>query len=278
MTDARTRRDARRPEASDAPLQLDDSRPRDPSHISDKAAFGSQAPRLGRPAAFSILFGSVFYFSVLTIEGLLRPDFHAANMLISELAVGPWGWIQDVNFIVFGLSILLFALAVALEFGATRPARIGVTLLAFIGICMVASGIFVIDPVPAKGVVIKFAEINPRMASFHSKFHYAIGTTAFVLAPASCFCFVMADRLNTSPTWQAFRRWSLVLGIAMLLGLTLLKVSTLPLDTNPLRAWYGIVQRAMVLAFIIWLFRFGLVMLRHSTGKGEADTAAGTAS
>jgi hypothetical protein len=64
----------------------------------------------------------------------------------------------------------------------------------------------------------------------------------------------------------------------MLLGLTLLKVSTLPLETNPLRAWYGLVQRAMVLAFIIWLFKFGLVMLRHSAGNGEADTVPATAS
>ena len=58
----------------------------------------------------------------------------------------------------------------------------------------------------------------------------------------------------------------------MLLGLTLLKVSTLPLETNPLRAWYGIVQRAMVLAFVIWLFRFGLVMLRHAAETAEPTT------
>jgi|HubBroStandDraft_6_1064221.scaffolds.fasta_scaffold90138_2 hypothetical protein len=278
MTDARTRRGAGRPDAMDAPEQLEHLHARDPVHILDKPALAGQPPRLGRPAAFFILFGSVFYFSALTIEGLLRPDFHAANMLISELALGPWGWIQGVNFIVFGLSILLFALAVALEFGATRPARIGVTLLAFIGICTVASGIFVIDPVPVSGVIIKFAEIHPRAASFHSKFHYVLGTTAFVLAPISCFCFVIADPQSINPAWQAFRRWSLVLGIAMLLGLTLLKVSTLPLETNPLRAWYGLVQRAMVLAFIIWLFKFGLVMLRHSAGNGEADTVPATAS
>lgn len=249
----------------------------DSGHISDSRGLDGQAPRFGRPAAFAILFGSVFYFSVLTIDGLLRPDFHTANMLISELALGPWGWVQDVNFIVFGLSILLFALGAALEFGSTRAARIGVTLLAFIGVSMIGSGIFVIDPVPATGAMIKLAEINPRGASFHSKFHYVLGTTAFVLAPVSCFCFVLADRLNTSPKWQAFRRWSLVLGIAMLLGLTLLKISTLPLEANPLRPWYGLVQRAMVLAFIIWLFRFGLFLLRHSEETDEVDRVAGTA-
>ena len=260
-----------------APQQLDHLHAaRAPDQIPNKPTLEGQVPRLGRPAALAILFGSTLYFSVLTIEGLLRPDFHAATMLISELALGPWGWIQDANFIVFGLSILVFALGVAVEFGATRPARIGVTLLAFIGICMIASGIFVIDPVPSTGIKIKFAEINPRMASFHSKFHYALGTTAFVLAPVSCFCFVIADRLSTSPVWQAFRRWSIVLGTAMLLGLALLKVSTLPLETNPLRAWYGLVQRAMVLAFIIWLFRFGLLMLRHSAMACDSGTVPDT--
>jgi hypothetical membrane protein len=79
-----------------------------------------------RVGGWSALIGPAVYVGVFTIAGLLRPDYQTASMFISELALGPWGWVQTFNFILFGLSILVFAMGVALEFGAARAARVGV--------------------------------------------------------------------------------------------------------------------------------------------------------
>src|SRR5262249_21776165 len=156
-----------------------------------------------------------------------------------ELALGPRGFVQIANFIVFGLSILLFAMGVAFAVGTTRLGRIGVTLLVIVGICMVASGLFVMDPLPTSGLTFSPVAIGPDHMSFHSRFHYVVSSLAFFLAPVCALCFVFAGQFAKDATWQAFRRWSLVLGIAMALGLILMKLATMPPPTNPLQPWRG---------------------------------------
>src|SRR5215472_1768128 len=131
-------------------------------------------PAIIRIAAWCILVCSTLYFSVVMLEGLLRPDYHVSTMFISELALGSRGSVQILNFIVSGLSILLFAMGVAFAFGTTRAGRIGVTLLVILGICQVAAGVFVIDPVPVSGLTFSPLAIGPHHMSFHSKFHYMV--------------------------------------------------------------------------------------------------------
>jgi hypothetical protein len=149
------------------------------------------------------------YLCVFTVDGWLRPGYDAASMFISELSLGPWGWVQIVNFMIFGLALLVFATSVALEFGDTRSARVGVTLLVIMGIGMLASGPFVIDPMIGAGrVVIDPVAVAPHHMSFHSKFHYALGTLFFLLAPATCFCFAGCKRSSKDPMLRVFRLWS----------------------------------------------------------------------
>ena len=217
-----------------------------------------------RVGGWSALLGSVLYVGVFTLEGLLRPDYQAASMFISELALGPWGWIQTINFILFGLSIFVFAMSVALEFGAGRAARVGVTLLVIIAIGTVASGLFAVDPVTGLGPTVDPVGVAPHRMSFHSKFHYIVGTMIFLLAPASCLCFVVADRFSKDPAWQAFRLWSLGLAVLMVAGMVFLKIALLPPASNPLLPWRGLIERASVFPFAVWLFTFGLVMLRRA--------------
>jgi hypothetical protein len=231
----------------------------------DSTSLERYAPAIGRFSAWCILAGSAFYFGVIMLEGLLRADYHATTMFISELELGSRGFVQIVNFVVFGLSILLFAVGVAFAFGTTRAGRIGVTLLVIIGICEVASGVFVIDPVPVIGVTFSPVGIGPHHMSFHSKFHYVVGSLAFFLAPVCAFFFVFADRFAKDATWQAFRRWSLILGIAMALGLVLIKLATIPPPSNPMQPWRGLIQRAMILPFVVWLFAFGVVLLNRGS-------------
>jgi hypothetical protein len=235
----------------------------------DSANLEHNAPAIGRFSAWCMMVGSSLYVGVIVLEGLLRPDYHARTMFISELALGSRGFVQIANFIVFGLSILLFAMGAATAFGTTRPARIGMTLLVIVGICEVAAGLFVIDPVPAAGLTFSPIAIGPHHMSFHSKFHYVVSSLSFFLAPVCAFFFAFADRSTNDATWQAFRRWSLALGIAMALGLIVMKLATIPPPTNPLQPWRGLIQRAMVFPFAIWLFAFGAVLFEHASLKRQ---------
>jgi hypothetical protein len=220
------------------------------------------AHTLSRLGACSIVFAAPLYFIVFMIEGWLRPGYDATSMVISQLSLGSRGWIQTANFLVLGLAIVLFSISVALELGAARVARIGATLLAIIGISMVASAIFAIDPVGS--VVLEPMRLVPRQMSFHSKFHYVVGTMAFFLAPFTSFCFLIDNGSIKDPAWKTLWWWSLTLGIAMFAGVALFKLTTLPSTSNPLRPWQGSIQRAMVTPFLVWLSLFGWTILRQT--------------
>jgi Protein of unknown function (DUF998) len=232
-----------------------------------------------RVGAWSALFGSAVYLCVFTVDGWLRPGYDAASMFISELSLGPWGWVQIVNFMIFGLALLVFATSVALEFGDTRSARVGVTLLVIMGIGMLASGPFVIDPMIGAGrVVIDPVAVAPHHMSFHSKFHYALGTLFFLLAPATCFCFAGCKRSSKDPMLRMFRLWSFGLGIVSVAGMGLFKLALLPPASNPLLPWRGLIQRATVIPFLVWLFIFGLMMLKHARSARTLGIAGGATS
>ena len=141
---------------------------------------------------------------------------------------------------------------------------------------MLASGPFVIDPVAGVGPVIDPVAIAPHQMSFHSKFHYLVGTLFFLLAPATCFCFAGYNRSSKDPALRAFRLWSFGLGFVSVTGVVLFKLALLPPASNPLLPWRGLIQRATVIPFLVWLFIFGLMMLKHAR-VGRASGIAGGA-
>jgi hypothetical protein len=87
-------------------------------------------------AAWAGMIGPVLFVAIFTIEGWLRSGYDARSMFVSELALGPRGWIQIVNFLVFGLLFLLFARGVAAEFQEGKASWAGPILLAIKGWCI----------------------------------------------------------------------------------------------------------------------------------------------
>ena len=203
-----------------------------------------------RLGAWAGVIGSLLFVGVFTIEGMLRPGYDAASMYISALSLGPRGWVQIANFMVSGLLIALFARGVAAAFGKTAP--IGMVLLTLIGLSLIASGPFVMDPVGAS-----FAQM-----SLHSQLHYLFGAVVFSLAPVSCFIFFR--RFRQTPAWRPLRWWTLALGLVMVVGIGFLKAAALAPPSDPLHAWLGVIQRATLIPFFLWVLTFGLALLRRA--------------
>ena len=67
-------------------------------------------------AAWAGMIGPVLFIAIFTLEGWLRPGYNPLGMFVSELSLGPGGWIQIVNFIVFGVLLLVFTWGVVDEF------------------------------------------------------------------------------------------------------------------------------------------------------------------
>jgi hypothetical membrane protein len=55
--------------------------------------------------------GALLFTTTYLIEGAIRPGYSAWQQAISALSLGPGGWIQQANFVVFGVCTLCMAVA-----------------------------------------------------------------------------------------------------------------------------------------------------------------------
>lgn len=198
-------------------------------------------------AAWSGIIAPVLFVLVFTIEGLLRTGYHPREIFISALSLGPRGWIQITNFMIFGVLLFVFSRGVASEFQSGKASRSGPVLLMILAICYFLSGPFVMDPT---GTPVD-------QTSVHGTLHGIFGAIVFVLMPVTCFVFFR--RFREDPEWQSIQWWTLVLGMMSALGVVLLTVSTKPTTLQGLFAgWEGVIQRAAIIPFMFWISIFAV--------------------
>src|SRR5829696_4373972 len=73
--------------------------------------------------------GPIIFAVVALVQSVLRQDHSLVEHPISALAAGTSGWVQNVNFLLFGLLMIAFAVGLHL---AVRPSRWGWVGLAFL--------------------------------------------------------------------------------------------------------------------------------------------------
>lgn len=173
-------------------------------------------------------------------------------MFVSELALGPRGWIQAVNFVLFGVLFLVFTRGVAGELQYGRASRAGPILLAIIGISLLVSGLFVMDPVTTP----------PDQTSWHGKLHTLFGALAFSLMPVSCFVFLR--RFTADPKWRSLQWWTLAAGTIIAASVVVMSVGPTqpPAAPNAFNEWIGVIQRTALVTYLAWQFTFALGLRR----------------
>ncbi len=209
-------------------------------------------------AVWAGIIGPLLFVATFMLEGWLRPGYEPLSMYVSALSLGPRGWIQIANFIVFGVLFLAFTRAVAAEFQTGKASRGGLILLTIIASCYLLSGPFVMDPTGTP--------LN--QTTFHGILHGIFGGIVFSLMPISCFVFLR--RFREDPKWQFLQWWTLVLGTITAAAVILLTVATkLPDLQNIFSPWLGLIQRAAIVPFMLWLFLLALSL--HAKEQGRAE-------
>jgi hypothetical protein len=202
-------------------------------------------------AAWAGMIGSALFVTVFTLEGWLRPGYNARSTFISELSIGLRGWIQIINFIILGALFLVFTWGVAAEFRSGKASKAGPVLLTIIGISFLVSGPLVTDPAA-----------TPRdQMSLHGTLHGIFGALVFSLSPISCFVFWR--RFRQDPQWQHLQGWTLAAGIITTVVVILLSASTKnPVTPNAFTEWNGLIQRMVIIPYLIWIFTFAFALRR----------------
>jgi hypothetical protein len=205
-----------------------------------------------KAAAWAGVIGPALFVLAFTLEGALRPGYDPRAMFISALSLGPRGWLQIANFLQLGLLMLLFTRAVAVEFGGRKGVRAGLALFTLLALLFLVSGPFVMDP----------AGTPQDQMTLHGLVHGLAGGIVFLLMPVTILVFLPLFRAREG--WRAFARVTLALGIfdaAAVLFFTF--VSKLPQLQAAFSGWIGLIQRTALVTFMLWLFLFGLGMLRQ---------------
>lgn len=206
-------------------------------------------------AALAGMVGSAFFVILFTIEGMVRVGYDPLSMYVSELSLGPDGWIQILNFYLLGILLVIFAWGVAKQFPAGRASRAGPILLVIMGISIFLAGLFTMDPV----------QTLAQNRTLDGKLHTLFSSILFLLAPISCYVFYR--RFKTDPEWKSFAKLTLVVGTIVALAVILLQAgpTTFPDPPNAFNPWVGLIQRVGIIAYLAWIYAFAQRLYRGTS-------------
>lgn len=188
------------------------------------------------------------FVTTFLVEGWLSPGYDPVARYVSELSIGPRGWIQIANFIITGSLIIIFSIGLRSWLKQRNFPLAGATLLTIVGFCLFISGPLVTDP----------SRIFIGQMSTHGILHGIFGALVFTLSPASCFVFFF--RFLKSKEWKWFCMQTLATALFFSAMVVMMKMGQMP--SSPLNPYVGLIQKAALISFMPWLFTFALALYR----------------
>jgi hypothetical membrane protein len=199
--------------------------------------------------ALAGIVGPIFFVLMFTIDGWLSPDYSPLRQTVSSLgATEPNAWIQNSNFVVFGLLLLAFAVGFSRQMRAvlSREAlRTSTLLLVLTGAGLVNDGFFTQDSV----------------TTLHGLLH-ALGFLV-IFASLIVALFLIGRQLSPIAAWRGYGWYSTITG---LVTLGLLIISALLADPLQLA---GLFQRILAVEAFAWYVVMGgrlFALARAQTG------------
>ncbi|MGH2572129.1 MAG: DUF998 domain-containing protein [Actinomycetota bacterium] len=214
--------------------------------VGEGVAQASGRPPVTGLLAWAGIVGPILFTVAFVLQALFRPGYSHVAEPVSALAAGPNGWIQNANFLVFGLLVIVFALGLHLGMRPTRRGVAGPALLALSGVGLMLAGLFpwALD---ARGDYI----VPPA--------HVVGAYTAFL--PAGLGLIVLSRRMARDQSWRSLASYSIGSGIVV----AVLFLGTGPLavpDDAPLHDWAGLLQRGTVAVWFSCTIVLALRLLR----------------
>ena len=194
-------------------------------------------------AAQVVIGAAVLALGALAAVHVLKPDIHSSSTMISQYALGRFGWVMALCFAAFAAaSAGLFVALVA--HASTLLSRIGLVLLLIAAVGLAMAAAFPMDPVSTP----------PDRMSFSGKMHgvsFLLGVPCQLLAPL-LLSLAVGNPPHPSPTllaltsviWLSF---SIMLAIMLKVG-----PGKAPNPDGPER-FLGLPNRLFMIAFGLWL-------------------------
>jgi hypothetical protein len=181
------------------------------------------------------------------VAGWLRPGYDPRHHGISDLARGPFGWLQTANFLVTGLLLLGFTLGLRRALPPSRAARLAGLLLVLGGVGLLLLGLCPRD-------------LAGETPTWRGAIHNIAGNSLLSLPLAG---LALAPAVRHDPIWRPTLALSVGIG---LLTLLLLPGYVSALRGGALHPWSGLIQRLLVLGPLCWVEALAIRLRRVTVG------------
>jgi Protein of unknown function (DUF998) len=215
------------------------------------AMAGTKQQTMVRVGAFAGMVGPILFGTVLVVLTVVQYDFmigigwrplqDPAGAWPSGLALGPYSWVQVLNFVVSGLLLMLLALGLHCTAASGHGSRVGPILLFVAGAAMTLMG-FNTDPILREG---------PR--TLHGLVH-DLAFTLFVLSLLTSLFFLWR-RLRRYASWRGHARYTLATGV----------IATLLISLP------GVAYYLFIVVVLAWMEVTAIRLLRHSRASDTSS-------
>jgi hypothetical membrane protein len=173
----------------------------------------------------------IIFIILVALASLLRNDFSQTQNFVSDLGVGPYSYIQNLNFIIFGtLSLFLaFGLKDALPADKSKSLKAGVFFVFLFSLGVVLAGFFpenYLNQVP----------------------HNLVSATAFLTIILAQFLIWNGLKKDRSSNWDNYAKYCLISGLLSFIFLIILRISI-----NYYPDYQGAAQRLFLAVPWIWI-------------------------
>jgi len=151
--------------------------------------------------------GGLVFTGVYLAEGATRAGYRALAQPISALSLGPGGWVQQLNFIVFGVLVCLSAAGWRAALASGRGALAFPALRVIAGVGLLMDGLFAQDP---SGGYPPGARAG--VPTVHGQVHTLFAVITITALAAGCF--VLAARFAAEPGWRRWAVFAVAAGVA----------------------------------------------------------------
>lgn len=203
--------------------------------------------------------GPLAFIAVFLVEGATRPGYSAWKMFVSQLATGPGGWVQVLNFLACGTLVLAFAAGLRQALKGAPGSVAAPMLLALFATSLLVAGIFTTDP------GLGYPPGQPEVHTTHGLIHGFAGLAVFTLLPAACFVMAWHFARRRRPGWSVY---SAVVGAALILlffgGFAIGTIQDAPI---------GVYQRLAIITGWTWIaaVAYGLLGAGHTASIVRED-------
>lgn len=206
------------------------------------------APRPSRltPFALAGIAGPCVFTALVVFQAARQPDYSDVELPISALAAWPLGWLQNLNFYVFGALLIAFAAGLHLGVRPTPGGVWGPAVLAAGGVGTILAGVFPMLR-GSDGAVVE--PVSHIVAAFVTFLGIGAGYT------------LISRRLRRDPHWASVAGRTLAVGAAIVLGF-LLMAPLAAAPVGPLHRYFGLLQRAILMVWFPWQLVLALRLLR----------------